>query len=165
MSDKFFYQTTYKLDKPYYRECFDQSTKAQAELKDYYKAIGISTVGGLLVLLTDLNPYAAWFLFVLGLIEALSVRFKKPWWVTRQMLSRAANHTVQLTIDKHGFTTTLMGEKQHIDWRDIQQLKQTEKGWLIFTGKGKHYISQLVLSDDTSVYLNKKSAKLSASVN
>jgi len=161
MSDKFFYQTTYTLDKAYYRECFEQSSKARADLKDYYKAIGLSAVGGLLVIFTDVNPYAAWFLFVLGVIEALSVRFKKPWWVTRQMLSRAANHNVQLTIDKHGFTTTLMGEKQHIGWHDIQQLCQTEKGWLLHTSKGKHYISQLVLSDDASGYLNKKSAALS----
>lgn len=164
MSDKFFYQTTYTLDKTYYQECFDQSSKIRADLQDYYKAIALCAVGGLLVLFTELNPYAAWFLFVLGIIEALSVRFKKPWWVARQMLSRAANHNVQLTIDKHGFTTTLMGEKQHISWHDIVDLTHTEKGWLLSTKKGKSYISQGVLSEDASCYLNKKAVTINSNI-
>lgn len=156
MSDNFFYQTKYKLDKAYYRECFEQSSPSAATVKDYYKAIALTSVGALLVVATDINPYASWFIFILGLVEALGVKYKKPWWVTRQMLSRAANNTVELTIDKHGFTTTLTGQKQHISWSSLQDIKQTPKGWILITEKGRQYLSGQHLSADVCNYLNHK---------
>lgn len=157
MSDKYLFQTTYTLDKAYYIECFEQSMPTQITLHDYRKAIVLCFVGMILVLFTDLLPYAAWFIFVLGIVEALSVRYRKPWWITRQMFSRAANSTVSLTIDNHGFTTTLIGIKRHTEWREIDKIERTEKGWLLISSKGKQYICDQHLSREASALLETKS--------
>ncbi|WP_286233490.1 YcxB family protein [Thalassotalea sediminis] len=156
MSDNLFFQTQYKLDKAYYLECFEQSMPSQQTWRDYRKAIILAGVGALLILLTDVLPYAAWFLFILGIVEALSVKYKKIWWITRQMWSQAANNIVHLTVDHRGFTTTLTGVKQHIAWKDIKTIKSTSKGWVLITAKGKQYLSAQCLSEDVKSVLEER---------
>ncbi|MDO6427168.1 YcxB family protein [Thalassotalea sp. 1_MG-2023] len=156
MSDNLFFQTQYKLDKAYYTECFEQSSQQEQGWQKYRKAMMLSGIGAILILLTDILPYAAWFLFILGVVEALSVKYKKPWWITRQMWSQAANNTVHLTVDHRGFTTTLTGVKQHTAWQDINNIKMTEKGWVLETDKGKQYLSSQSLSPEVSTVLAEK---------
>ena len=38
-------------------------------------------------------------LFAIGIVEALGVYYRKPWWVARQMLGKASKSEVTLTID------------------------------------------------------------------
>jgi len=96
------YTASFTLDKAHYSECYSQSSTLSHDKKTYFKA-NVLTVFGLIILLaTPVNPYAAWFVIALGLLETVSVYYHKPWWVIRQMLSKASNSEVKLTIDEQG---------------------------------------------------------------
>lgn len=160
MSSDFSYSTTFILDKPYFTECFEQSVKLDYSWQAYFKAIFFTLFGAILVLFTPINAYVAWFLFGLGIVEALSVYYQKPWWVTRQMLSRAAKSEVTLTINDEGIDSRSFYNEQTIYWQDISIIKNTTKGWLIIHAKGKNYISFAFLNDEANKYLQQKSDTL-----
>lgn len=160
MTDNFSYTTQFVLDKKYYRECFDESMLSDFSWRSYAKAIFFMAFGGVLVLFTHIEPYAAWFIFALGIVEALSVYYQKPWWVTRQMLSKESKSEVTLTINEHSISSHSFYTENVISWSDVTELTNTQKGWLVVHNKGKSYLSASVLSDDAINYLNEKSQSL-----
>ena len=165
MTSEFSYSTTFTLDKSYFKECFEQSVNVDHTWQAYFKAIFFSTFGGLLVIFTPINPYVAWFLFGIGIVEALSVYYQKPWWVTRQMLGKASNSEVTLTIDENGINSHSFYIDDMFSWQDIVDISSTDKGWIFQHNKGKNYISSSFLNDDAETFLQQKaleSAKKSA---
>jgi len=160
MNQPFSFSTTFILDKPYFTECFEQSVNVEHSMKAYSKAIFFVLFGAILVLFTEINAYAAWFIFSLGIVEALSVYYQRPWWVTRQMLSRAAKSEVKLTIDDLAISTDSFYLQSQLNWQDISALKTTQKGWLIVHAKGKNYISNQFLSDEAKSFLTFKSKSM-----
>jgi len=162
MSSDFSYSSQFILDKKYYTECFEQSAKVESFSQAYFKALFFSIFGAVLVLFTPINAYVAWFLFTLGIVEALSVYYKKPWWVTRQMLSKASKSEVTLTIDENAISSQSFYIDDVISWQDINQLIQTDKGWVIVHSQGKNYISASFLNQGAAEYLQQKAQYLSA---
>lgn len=158
MNPVFHYSTTFILDRGYYTECFEQSVTHQQSLRRYIKAIFFVVFGGGLVLFSEANPYAAWFVFALGVLEALALRYQKAWWVTRQMLSREAKSKVELVIDDTQIRTTSFYHKTAVNWDDMSSMIATDKGFLLIHCLGKNYVSNQFLSDQAKQYL---SAKLS----
>lgn len=63
--------------------------------------------------------YIAWFLLCLSGVELLSIRYKRAWWITRQMVSGAAGSKVGLRIDDEGIFTKSPHHQQSILWKDI----------------------------------------------
>jgi len=157
MKDKFSYTTRFTLDKNYYQECFDQSMPLDLSWRAFSKAIFYCLFGGVLVLFTDINAYAAWFIFALGVVEALSVYYQKPWWVARQMISKAAKGEVELTIDELGIKSQSYYIDERILWSDISSIQSTDLGWIIKHSKGKNYISSTMLSDPANAFVADKS--------
>jgi hypothetical protein len=157
---------SFTLDKAHYSECYTQSSTLSHDKKTYFKA-NVLTVFGLIILLaTPVNPYAAWFVIALGLIETISVYYHKPWWVMRQMLSKASNSEVKLTIDEQGVLTESFHINNRILWADVTRVTETELGFLIYFSLGKtamgkdiaskSYISKSCLSDDANTFINQK---------
>jgi hypothetical protein len=160
------YTASFTLDKAHYSECYTQSSTLSHDKKTYFKA-NVLTVFGLIILLaTPVNPYAAWFVIALGLIETISVYYHKPWWVMRQMLSKASNSEVKLTIDEQGILTESFHINNRILWADVTRVTETELGFLIYFSLGKtamgkdiaskSYISKSCLSDDANTFINQK---------
>jgi len=160
------YTASFTLDKAHYSECYTQSSTLSHDKKTYFKA-NVLTVFGLIILLaTPVNPYAAWFVIALGLIETISVYYHKPWWVMRQMLSKASNSEVKLTIDEQGILTESFHINNRILWADVTRVTETELGFLIYFSLGKtamgkdiaskSYISKSCLSDDAITFINQK---------
>jgi hypothetical protein len=160
MSLEFTYSTTFILDKSYFTECFEQSVNVDHTWQAYFKAIFFSAFGGLLVIFTPINPYVAWFLFGIGIIEALSVYYQKPWWVTRQMLGKASKSEVTLTIDDKGINSHSFYIDDTYCWQDIVTMSSTDKGWIFQHSKGKNYISSSFLNDDVQHFLEQKELDL-----
>ncbi len=157
------YSASFTLDKAHYTECYTQSSTLTHNKKTYFKA-NVLTVFGLIILLaTPVNPYAAWFVIALGLIESISVYYHKPWWVIRQMLSKASNSEVKLTIDEQGILTESFHINNRILWADVTLVTETELGFVIYFSLGKSvmgkdiasksYISKSCLSDDTIAFI------------
>ncbi|MBU2872020.1 YcxB family protein [Colwellia sp. E2M01] len=164
------FSTRFILDKAHYTECYTQSSTLSHDKKTYFKA-NILTVFGLFILLaTPVNPYAAWFVIALGILETVSVYYHKPWWVMRQMMSKASGSEVTLTIDEQGILTESFHNNNRILWTDVTLITETEFGLLIqfslgksLTGKdmmSKSYISKSCLSDETTAFILTKAANL-----
>ncbi|WP_448565658.1 YcxB family protein [Thalassotalea ganghwensis] len=141
------YQHQLVLDKAYYQECFEQSEQPKSFSQLYAKAIFFIVLGMVLVLFTEVNDYAAWFIFALGILEIVAQIYRKAWWVTRQMLSKESKTTVDLTIDEQHITTKSFYHQQRIAWQEISEIKPTEKGYLILHPAGANYLSKQHLND------------------
>jgi hypothetical protein len=156
MSQPFSYSTTYELDKAHFQECFSESVVIVTPINAYKKSTVLTIAGMLLVLFTQMNPYAAWFVFALGILEAVSTYYRKPWWVMRQMLSKAAKGNVDLTIDEQGIVSKSFYASLTLLWSDVLFIEKTQLGWLIKHAKGRSYISNKNLSAAAIVFLTEK---------
>jgi len=157
----------FTLDKAHYNECYSQSSTLEHNRKTYFKA-NVLTVFGLVILLaTPVNPYAAWFVIALGILETVSVYYHQPWWVIRQMLSKASGSEVSLTLDEQGILTESFHINNRILWADVTSIIDTELGFVICFSLGKtamgkeiaskSYISKSCLSAEAIAYITQKS--------
>lgn len=156
MSDTFEYTHTYVLDKSHFSETYDASKVQIDTQRQYLKAVAMALFGLAILYLTEISPYIAWFLVAIAGLEALSVRFHKAWWLGRQLISKAANNHLTLTINEQGIAIHSNYVNNLIGWDQIQTAEKTEKGWLLFLSKGKSYISDRCLSNEAQSYLQGK---------
>ncbi|ARN75215.1 YcxB family protein [Oceanicoccus sagamiensis] len=134
----------YVLNREYFSECYDQSAKTDTGLKAYRKALFFFIVAGIFFM-QALEAYVAWFLLCLGFVELLSVRYKRSWWIARQMFSRAAGSKVTVQIDDQGIFIHSPHKQQRMLWETINQIKATEKGFLIELNGSTSYLSRIGL--------------------
>ena len=159
MTSPFSYTTTFTLDKAHFNECFSQSVNSEFSIRAYIKAMVLAGVGLLSFYIPDVSTYFSWFMIGLGVLDALSVYYQRPWWVARQMLSKAANSEVTLEINEQGIKTKSFYVDSQLDWSEIGSLAETELGFLITATKGgRHYISNTCLSEQAKQYLRAKQA-------
>lgn len=122
---------------------------------------------GLIILLfTPVNAYAGWFVVALGILEALSLYYHQPWWVLRQMLSKASGSEVTLTIDDQGVLSESFYNKGKILWQDVSLIQKTNLGYVLHFNVGKNtnksYLSKAYLSHDAQSYIEDKMNNLNA---
>jgi len=160
MTSPFSYSTTYVLDKSHFSETYDASVVVDDSKQPYLKSVIIALVGMAILYLTDIDPHIAWFVVALGGLEALSVRFQKPWWLARQMISKAANNPLTLTIDDIGINTKSLYVEGTILWEDVSKFEKTDLGWLLFHKGSKAYISDRILSEEAQAFMSGKAAAL-----
>ena len=156
MTQPFNYQTKFILDKSHFTECYEESVAAQSFAVLYRKGIILLIVGAGLVLFSELNPYAAWFIFSLGVLEVISSRYKKSWWIARQMLSKVAKAEVTLEINQDSIHISSFYNDNNMLFNDIECLTPTQNGWLITHNANRHYISNRCLSEPAIAFLQAK---------
>ncbi|MFT5789859.1 MAG: hypothetical protein ACI8SJ_001978, partial [Shewanella sp.] len=100
--------------------------------------------------------YASWFLIGLGVLEALNVRYKKPWWLMRQMMSKAASNEVTLTIDEQGISNDSFYVTGTILWQDVVSMSETEQGFLIKQANTVSYLSKRSLDKEAIAFVSAK---------
>ena len=149
MNIPFSYSHKFILDKAHFNECYSQSVSEVPFFRAYLKAIILSVFGMALVLLSDVNDYAAWFVFALGILEAVSIYYKQAWWVMRQLLGKASKSEVTLTIDDKGISTESFYVKNMVLWSNINAFKKTPLGWVVTHEQGDNYISDSCLSEES----------------
>jgi len=148
----------YILNREYFSECFDQSANTTTSLKTYRQAILFSIMAGLFFVM-EIEPYLVWFLICLSVVELLSIRYKRGWWIARQMLSRAADSKVNLKIDDQGIFTDSAYHQQAWLWNDITDITSTDKGFVVTYNGGTSYVSRSGLDEGVLAVLSAK-AKL-----
>ena len=156
MTSPFSYSTTFVLDKAHFYECFSISVVVELSVFAYRKAIVFWLMGIVLVLFTDFSAYVGYFMMGLGSVEALSNYYQQPWWVMRQMLSRAGGGEVTLTLDETGIHTHTFHLDIVVLWQDIKEIKRTKDGFLLVHAKGQSYLSDTCLSEDARTLLLSK---------
>lgn len=156
MNKPFSYQTTFILDKSHFSECFDESVQRQTFITLYRKGAILMLVGAALVMFSELNPYAAWFIFSLGVLEVVSSYYKKPWWVARQMLSKVAKAEISLKINQESIHISSFYNDNNMKFSEIDQITATDNGWLISHNTHRHYISNRCLNEPAKNFLHAK---------
>lgn len=159
MTTPFTYSTTYILDKSHYSETFDESVTLDNSKKIYLKAVLFTLVGLAILNFSQIHPYIAWFVIALGALEILSIRFRKSWWLARQLISKAANTELTLTVNEQGVSTQSYSLESNILWTDINKIEQTKQGWLLYHTGGKNYLSSRCLSEAANEFIQAKANK------
>ena len=155
MTQAFSYSHSFTLDKSHFEECYDQSVVPDTSPKRFLKA-GIFVVIGIGLLFTEMTRYIAFFAVGLGLLEALSIHYKKPWWLMRQMMSKAAGNDVTLTVDELGLSTQSIYVTNQILWTDMYRIKESDEGFLITHKGGTSYTSKRCLDDAAIQFIQSK---------
>lgn len=153
MKTSFSNTTTFILDKAYFSECYSESVNIEQSFKIYLKACVLSVFGLSVLLFSEVSAYIAWFIVVLGVLDAVSVYYQKPWWVLRQMLSKASHSEVTLLINDQGIESRSFYLDSKILWSDISKIQQTKFGFLIVHSAGRSYFSAMGLSTETKEFI------------
>jgi hypothetical protein len=111
-------------------------------------------LGFCLIVFTQVNAYIGWFIIALGGLEVFSLRYRKSWWLARQLLSKAANTELTLIIDEKGLSSQSVHIQSHIAWADVTKLEKTKLGWLLYHAGGKTYLSQRCLSEGANDFVS-----------
>ena len=145
----------YILDREYFSECFDESANTAASFKTYRQAILLIIMASIFFVM-EVEAYLFWFLLCLSVVELLSIRYKRSWWIARHMLSRAANSKVNIRIDDQGIFTLSPFHQQDWLWNDISEIKSTEKGFVVIHNSVTSYLSKSGLDEDALALLTTK---------
>ena len=151
--------TTYTLDKPYYYECFDESHSYSKAAKPKYFLLALLVCLGLISIYAMDDHYLGTFLIMLGVLECVAFYYRRPWWVTRQMFSRASGSTVTLSFTDDAISTENHYKSHTFKWAEITHIIKTNRGYLVHHNKGMQYISSSVLTDEMRDFINKKATQ------
>ncbi|WP_166424157.1 YcxB family protein [Paraglaciecola sp. 20A4] len=165
MTTAFTYSTTYLLDKSHYIETYEASVPADNSKKVYLIAALLALVGLAVLMLTEINAFVAWFIIALGGLEVFSIRFKKPWWLARQLISKAANTELTLTIDEDAVSSKSIHIESIIRWADISKIESTENGWLLYHNDSKNYLSARALTEEAKAFVMAKTQLINPKAN
>ncbi|MGO2130865.1 MAG: YcxB family protein, partial [Pseudoalteromonas prydzensis] len=133
------FSTTYTLDKPYFYECFDESLPYSAQAKPKYVFLVLLVSLGLTAIYWLEKHYLGNFLIMAAVLECVAFYYRRPWWVTRQMLSRASGSEATLSIDKEGFKSVNPHKSYQLAWQDIDEVIFTPRGIILKSRRGMQY--------------------------
>ncbi|ROV60586.1 YcxB family protein [Vibrio ponticus] len=154
MSKDFDFTTEYTLDKPFFAECYDQTSQPVKFPQAYLKGI-LFLIFGVVLLEFELLPngYVGWFFIVLSVIEAFSVYCKRTWWLWRQTISSSRGNKVTLQINTDGVRYKSGKIDRQLAWREIDQLEQSELGLILHLGKQRQYVSKSCLNEEVVAFM------------
>jgi len=144
------FNTQFTLSRDYLAECFDQSLPYGKNAKPNYLFPALLLAAGTgLLFFTEQPKLLGSILIALAVLELLHIRFRRAWWLTRQMWGRNANSEVKLAIDEDGIKTQNFDTQTALVWTDIERVIETDLG-LILVAKsgGQQYLSKSLFSTE-----------------
>ncbi|MCA0894832.1 YcxB family protein [Microbulbifer agarilyticus] len=143
------FKTQFTLSRDYLAECYDQSSLYGKSIKpNYLFPVLMLAAGTGTLLYTEQPKVLGYILVAFALLELLHIRFRRAWWLARQMLGKSANSKVTLTIDDERITTQSDHAHTTLLWSDIEQVVDTELGLILITkSSGQHYLSKSLFPD------------------
>lgn len=138
------FATQFTLSRDYLAECFDQSLPHGKNARPNYLFPALLFAAGAgLLFFTEQPGIAGWMLIALAVLELVHIRFRRAWWLTRQMWGKSAGTEVRLTLDAEGIHTQNHDTQSSVLWTEIEQVIETDLG-LILVAKsgGQQYLSK-----------------------
>ncbi|MFV8781992.1 YcxB family protein [Microbulbifer sp. SA54] len=138
------FKTQFTLSREYLAECFDQSLPHGKGAKPNYlfPALLLAAGAGLLFF-TEQPKVVSYMLVALGILELLHIRFRRAWWLTRQMWGKGTGSEVTLTVDENGIQTQSAHAQTALLWPDIERVIETDLGLiLVARSGGRQYLSK-----------------------
>ena len=154
------FETHFHLNREHYAECFDQSMALKAAQKPRWAFIVGSIITGLFFLfLTEVQGLLAWFFFAIAILEYVSFKYRRAWWLTRQMISKNAGNKVTLIFDEQGIENKSVYINSQLAWQSIKSYQETEAGFMLNLQQGgQQYLSKSCLDETLQGYILSKLA-------
>ena len=131
------FNTQFILSRDYLAECFDQSLPyGKSATPNYLFPALLFAAGAGLLSFTEQPKVIGCILIALAALELLHIRFRRAWWLTRQMWGRSADSEVKLSIDVDGIQTQNPYTQTSLLWADIERVIETDLGLILVTGSG-----------------------------
>ncbi len=142
------YHTQFILSRDYLAECFDQSLPYGKNAKPNFLFPALLFASGVgLLAFAKQSQFIGFILIALSVLELIHIRFRRAWWLTRQMWGRSANSEVQLNVDEEGIRTQNPHTQTTLLWTDIERVIETDLGLILLTKQGgQQYLSKSLFS-------------------
>lgn len=141
------FKTQFTLSRDYLAECFDQSLPYGKNAKPNYLFPALLFAGGAGLFFTEQPKILGSMLIALAVLELIHIRFRRAWWLTRQMWGRSADSEVKLTIDEDSIKTQNPYTQTVLLWTDIECVIETDLGLiLVVKSGGQQYLSKSLFS-------------------
>lgn len=138
------FNTQFTLSRDYLAECFDQSLPYGKNAKaNYLFPALLFAAGAVLLLFTDQMKGASGMLIALAVLELFHIRYRRAWWLARQMLGKSSNTLVTLSLDEDGVQTQNPYTKTTLLWADVERIIETDLGLILVAKSGtQQYLSK-----------------------
>ena len=153
------YTEKFLLDKAYFQECFDESIQLGEHNKPKYFLLILLVSLGLFSIYGLNKHYLGNFLILLAVVECLAFYYRRPWWVARQMLSRASSSTITLKINETGIEATNPYKSYTVKWEEVDSIVETSKGIVLKNSQYMQYLSSNALSTEARDFILSKAKK------
>lgn len=152
------YQHEFTLSREYFAECYDQCLPFQKQQTPRYALMAGLVVAGIAILSFELtHSKVGILLFALAALEWFSFKYRRSWWLLRQVWSRNGGNKVTLTVSDTGITTQGAYTQTQLQWQEVEQVIDTPKGILLALQNGaKNYLSHSVLTADVIAHIKAK---------
>ncbi len=150
----------FKLTREHLAECFDESLPFSRHQKPKYGFAGsFIGIGMGLILFTEIGGVAPYIMVGLGILEFVSFYYRRPWWLTRQMWSRASNSQVTITLNEDGVHSKNPYTESTLLWEHVGKIIETDKGIILQTEKGaQSYLSRATMPEGALDYIKEQLA-------
>ena len=157
------YKNSFILNKEHFAECFDESKKlkelstGKKKIPRYPFMVILTLAGFFIITFIEHDKMFGFFFIGLAFLEFFSFKYKKSWWLTRQMWSKNSNNTITLTFDDNAIKMDSLNTKLTINWNEIDFADVTSKGYTLqLENKSRHYLSTLTLLPEMKTLLESK---------
>ena len=152
------FETYFMLDREHYAECFDQSMLVKGPKKPRIAFMaGLTLAGVFFLFFTDVQGLLAWFFFGMAVLEFFSFKYRKPWWLARQMISKNAGNKITLIFDKNGIENKSVYINSQLAWDSIKSFNENEAGFMLNLHQGgQQYLSKSCLNEEIKTYILKQ---------
>lgn len=154
------FETHFILNREHYAECFDQSILINGRQKPRLVFMaGLILTGLFFLFFTDVQGLLAWFFFGVAILEFFSFKYRRSWWLMRQMMSKNAGNKITLIFDDQGIENKSVYINSQLAWESIRSFHETEAGFLLNLSQGgQQYLSKSCLNEPLQTYLLSKLA-------
>jgi hypothetical protein len=152
------FETEFILNRQHLEECYDQSLPFSKNRRPRFKFMALLVVtAGLVLLLAEQQNLLAFFLLALALLEFISFRYRRSWWLTRQLWGRNSGNTIKLIIDDQGIKTQSLYNNSELLWSDVNKVDETEKGLVLTLRNGSSsYLSKANLNKQVISFIKQQ---------
>jgi len=156
-----FFQSKFVLNREHFEECFDQSLLLGKKPSPRYKLMAFLLItGGAIIILGKQQKTLGLFIVSLSFVEYFSFRYRRAWWLMRQMWSKNSHNTITLTISEQSVKTESLYNNSELLWDEIEQWVDTPKGIMLLLKNGaKNYLSKSSLDEQAIAFIKLKVAE------
>lgn len=155
-------KTEFKLSREYLAECFDETQPFAKKQKNKFAFPLIAGIAGLgILIMSESSKTPGAILLALAALELIHMKYRRTWWLWRQLWGKTANGMVQLELNEQGIQTSSMGNKTMLTWEQIDERIETNSGFILVEQSGQqHYLSKSVFTEEMVQYLTSNTKML-----